>query len=112
MCELPVWIACWREGHRLQSGAANFVDGHGADAVGQSAAERRLARRILSQPRGDNVAHDAFVDGVGIDAGALDRLAHDDGAQLRRGEIRKRALKFSNGSAYRRYDYHIFYEVP
>ena len=89
MWELPVWIACCAQGHRLQSRAANLVDSHGADFVRQAAAQGRLARRILSESGGDNVAHDAFVHAVGIDAGALHRLAHDDGAQLRRGEIGK-----------------------
>ena len=36
---------------------------------------------------------------VGIEAGALDRFAHDDGAELRRGEIGEAALKFSDWGA-------------
>ena len=38
-------------------------------------------------PALDDVAHDAFVDGGGIDAGAADRLAHGDGAELGGGEV-------------------------
>src|ERR1035438_2551843 len=34
----------------LQPRAANFVDGHGADAVRQPASERSLTRRVLAQP--------------------------------------------------------------
>ena len=53
----------------------------------EPAVERRLARRVLPLAGGDDVAHDAFVDGGGIDAGAAHRLAHGDGAELGRGEI-------------------------
>ena len=56
-----------------------------------------LSRGILTESGGDDVAHDALVDLCGIDAGALHRLAHGDGAELRRAEIGEAALKFSDG---------------
>ena len=46
-------------------------------------AERRLTRRVLAEPGGDDVAHQALVDGGGLDAGAGDGLAHDQRAELR-----------------------------
>ena len=108
--EFPVWIACWAERNRLQARAAHFVDGHRADAVRQPAFKCSLARRILSQPGGHHIAHDAFVHAVGIDAGAFDRFPHHDRAQLRRAEIGERALKFSDRRPDRRHNHHVFHK--
>ena len=58
-----------------------------------------LSRRILPEPRRDDVAHDALVDLRSIDARALHSFAHNDGAKLRRGEIGEAALKFSHRRA-------------
>ena len=74
------------EGHGFEAGAADFVDGHGGDAMIEAAAERRLARGILAQAGLDDVAHDDFVDSLGVDAGAANGFGDDFGAQFRRGE--------------------------
>ena len=58
-----------------------------------------LTRRILTESRGDDVAHDALVDERRIDARALDSLANDERAELRRSEIGEASLKFSYRSA-------------
>ena len=71
------------EHHRLQSRPADFVDGERGDVIGQAAAQRRLARRILSEAGRDDVAHDAFVDDRGVDAGPAHRLGDDERAKLR-----------------------------
>ena len=76
-----------RQHHGLQPGAADLVDRHRGDVFGEAAVERRLARRVLPFAGGDDVAHDALVDDAGIDAGAPDRLADGDRAELRRGEL-------------------------
>ncbi len=106
--ELPVWIACCASATAFSPEPQTLLMVIALTLVRQATAERGLPRRILAQPGRDNVAHDAFVDAVGIDAGALHGFAHDDGAQLRRGEIGKRALKFADRSAHCRYDDNVF----
>jgi hypothetical protein len=74
------------EHHRLEAGPADLVDGERADLVGEAALQRRLPRGCLAEPRGQDVAHDDFVHAAGVDARALDGLAHDHGAELGRAE--------------------------
>ena len=50
-----------RESHGLQSGAADFVDGHRSDARVTAAFERGLASRILAEAGLHHVAEDGFV---------------------------------------------------
>jgi hypothetical protein len=50
----------------------------------------------LSQPRRQNVAHDALVDLIGIQSGTLHRLAHHYGAQLRSAYVGETTLELSN----------------
>ena len=87
------------EHHRLQARAADLVDRQRGDVIGQAAVERGLARRVLAVAGRDDVAHDAFVDGARIDAGAADGLAHDQRAELRRGEVLQRAEKLAGRRA-------------
>ena len=49
----------------LRPGAADLVDGQRGDVIAEAASQRRLPRRRLAEPRRDDVAHDAFVHGVG-----------------------------------------------
>ena len=49
--ELPVWIACWPSATAFSPEPQTLLMVMAATADGQSAAERRLARRILSQVR-------------------------------------------------------------
>ena len=83
----------------FQSGAANLVDCHGTCRGRESAEDSGLSRRILSESGGNDVAHDALVNLIGSDPGALDSFAHHDGAELRSAEIGEAALKFSDGGA-------------
>ena len=71
------------EHHGFQARAAHLVDRQRGDVIGQAAAQRRLARGILSAAGGDDVAHDAFVDDGRIDAGAAHRFGDDERAELR-----------------------------
>ena len=86
-----------RKAHGLQSRAANFVDGHRRNAHVQAAAQARLPRGILPQPRLHHVAHDDFIHRFRLDARAAHGFGDDFRAQLRRGKRRKSALKFSDG---------------
>ena len=53
-----------------------------ARRVGQAGLQRRLARRRLAGARLENIAHDRLVDLLRRDAGALDRGADGDRAEL------------------------------
>ena len=79
-----------RQRHGFEARAAHLIDGHRGDALMQSAAERGLARRILSQPGLEHVAHDDFVDGRRLDARAAHCFGDDFGAELRGGKRRQR----------------------
>ncbi len=74
--------------------------------------QRSLARRILSEPGGNNIAHDALIDRCGVDARAPYGFAHGNCAQLRRGKIRQRALKLTNRRAHARDDHNFFHNKP
>ena len=94
------------KGYCFQSRAANFVDCHGTYFGRQSAEESSLARGILPEARGDDIAHDALVHQFGINVGALDSFA--DGASGNRAIFAnlvtiQEIAKFSkslNGSGY------------
>jgi hypothetical protein len=49
----------------------------------------------LSEARGKNVAHNAFVDLIGVQPTPLHCLAHNDSAELRRTQIGETALESS-----------------
>jgi hypothetical protein len=63
--------------------------------IGESGLERRLARRVLAQARGHDVAHDALVDDCGIDPRAADRFAHYQRPELGRGKALQDSEEFS-----------------
>ena len=93
------------EHHRLQAGAAHLVDRQRGDVLVESAMQRRLPRGVLSLSRGNDIAHDAFVDDRGIDAGAEHRFGHHERAELRRRKVFERAEKFSGGCPDGAHDY-------
>ena len=71
------------EHDRLEARAAHLVDAHGAHGWRQAAAQRRLARDVLPQPRRDDVAHEDFGDLAWVgQRRALHRSAHGGCAQL------------------------------
>jgi hypothetical protein len=72
--------------HGLEAGAAHLVDGEGSHVLGEPGLERGLARRSLALAARDDVAHDALVHRGRVDAGALDGLGDDHGAEGWRGE--------------------------
>jgi hypothetical protein len=61
-----------RKMSRLQSAAADFVDGHPGNAVGQSRADQRLSCRILAGSRSQDLAHDDLGKLPGLDTAACD----------------------------------------
>ena len=56
------------------------------------------SRRLAGAGRHD-VAHDALVNGCGVDPRAADRLAHHERAQLRRLEILEGAEELAGGQS-------------
>src|SRR5260221_422889 len=74
-------------------------------AIGRAAVQRRLTRRMLAEPRRDDVAHDAFVDNRGVDPGAAHRLGDDQRAQRGRGHRFQRTQKLAGWGADRADDY-------
>src|SRR6516162_5051177 len=93
-----------RESDGFQPGATDLVDCHGTYLGGETTEDCGLTRGVLTEPRWEDVAHDALIDLLGIEGGALHGLAHNDCAELRRGEIGETALKFSDRSAASRND--------
>ena len=84
------------EHHRFEPGTAHLIDRHCRDVIWQASAERRLTRGVLTLPGCDDVAHDAFVDDGGFDAGAADGFGDNERAELRRGELFQRAQEFAS----------------
>ena len=101
-----------RQAHRLQSRSANLVDGHGRYAHIEPAAQARLPRRILPEPRLDHIAHDDFVHRFWLDARAAHRFGNDLRAQLRGGKRRQPSLKFSYGRADSAQNYGLIHNGP
>ena len=95
------------ESNGFQSRAAYLVDCHGTYLGRQSSVNRSLPRRVLPKPCADHVAHDALIDLLRIDVGALHGLAHYDRSQLRSCEIRQAPLKLSDWSPAPRNDDNI-----
>ena len=66
-----------------------------------AAADRRLPRRIHAVARLDDVAHHHAVDARGVERGASQRFANDDGAQLGGRRVFQRAVERSDRGANR-----------
>src|SRR6266849_35624 len=95
----------------LQSGAADLVDGHRPHLGRQSAIERRLPRRVLSQTGGDHVAHDALIHLLGIDLCPIHRFAHCNRTELHRAQLRQRSLKLPHRRAHAGDDDNIVFVI-
>ncbi len=86
--------------HRgLQAGAADFVNGGASHAQRQAGAQRGLAGGRLALAGLQHVAHDDFVDLLGLDAGAFDGGLDGDRAQLVRGQAGQVAQHAAHGRA-------------
>ncbi len=96
-----------RQADRFQSRTADFVDGHGADRRRNSRAQCGLTRGVLSQTRAHHVAHDDFIHRRRVHTRAPHRFLHRNRAQLGRGDIGQRALKFSDRRAHAGNNYDI-----
>src|SRR5262249_2181649 len=97
--------ALGREHHRLETRAADLVDGEGAHRVRKPAVKRGLPRGRLAETGAHDVAHDAFLDGLGIDAGPSDGLFNHEGAELWRTEILEAAKELAGGQSHRADDH-------
>jgi hypothetical protein len=84
------------QAYSFEAGAADHVDGQGADAIGEAAAESGLARGVLAKARGENAAHEALVDEGAVDASAIDGGAHSEGSELHGRERRETAEELSD----------------
>ena len=95
----PAAIACCASITALRSRAADLVNGQGGHVIRKASTERRLTGRRLSGSRGDDVAHDAFLDAGGVDSGPADGLSHHQRAQVGRGQILQRSKEFAGRRA-------------
>ena len=71
--------------------------------------DRCLTRWILTQARGDDIAHDALVDLIGIEPRAAQGFTHHQRTQLHSRETRQCTLKFSNRGAHSGDNDYIFH---
>jgi hypothetical protein len=97
--------------HRLQTGAADLVDGRRADAVGEAGLQRGLASRRLPGARLQNLAHDRLVDHCRVDARALDGGTDGDTAKLDGRGGRQPAAELADGRPGGREDVHVTHVV-
>jgi hypothetical protein len=88
-----------RDHRGFHSRAAHLVDRRAARRVRKSRGERSLARRGLTLTRGEDVAHDDFVDFVRRDPRALNRGAYCGSTEVARGQRFERALKAAHRGA-------------
>ena len=88
------------ESYGFQSGTADFVDGHGRNAGITAALQRRLPRRILSQPRLHHVAENGFINLLSFEASAANRFSNSFAAKFGRRKSDKTTLKFSDRCAH------------
>ena len=96
---------------RLEAGAADLVDGHRRDHVGQAGPDRRLARRVLPDAGREHLAHDDFGDLVGRDARALQHLPDDVRAQPGRRHAGEGPAELADRGPRRAYDDDVFHVV-
>ena len=82
----------------VQAGAADHVDGDSRSGDRQAGLDAGLTGHVLAQARLDDAAHVDMVDLLRLDAGAVDGLLDDDGAQLGSRDVGQRAAEFADGS--------------
>ncbi len=66
----------------------------------EAAVQGGLARRVLAGAGLNHLAHDALVHAVRVDAGAAHGFAHDEGAELRCGEVLQRPEQLAGRRAH------------
>ncbi len=96
-----------RQMHRLQTGAAHFVDGQRRRRKRQPGVQRGLARRILPAAGGQHLAEDHFIDLLRRHAALRQQPLHRRRAQFHRRQRRQRAVKTADRRARRRHDHHF-----
>ena len=96
-----------RDGAKARS--ADHVDGDGADLGREATEDRGLARGILSEARGDDVAHDALVDLAGLELRSLDGFADGDCTEACCGDVGERTLKLAHRGSDARDDHDLIH---
>ena len=93
-------------GHRLggqhdglEARSAYRVNSKRRCFFGYTAFHQRLARRVLARTGGKHLAHDDFAHLIGRQAGALQQIANDRGAQLGGGHFGQASAKFTYSGA-------------
>ena len=72
--------------HGLQTRSADLVDGHRGHARVKPAFQPRLSRRILTQPGGEDIAHDDLVHLCRLDSSPAYHLPDHNRAQIDSGK--------------------------
>ena len=81
------------EHHGLEAGTADLVDREAPDGVGHAGGPRDLAGRVLTQACAEDVAEDALLDGIGLNARASHGLGRREGSEFGGAERGKGALE-------------------
>jgi hypothetical protein len=101
-----------RAEHRgLEPRTANLVDRHRGNHVGKARANRRLARGVLPDARGEHLPHDHLGHLIGLHARALQHLANDVRAKVRCRDLGDRAAEFADRGARCANDDDVFHVV-
>src|SRR5699024_6859712 len=88
----------------LQPAAAQHVDALGADFHRDACGDADLTADVLAEACGDDVAHEHFVDVFRVDAGLLDGLFEDRGAQIDQLDVGETAHEAADGASLGGYD--------
>ena len=91
-----------RHGHRRGAGDADAVHGDRRHFDGDTGLQLGLASGVLPQAGLDDVAEDDFFELLALDSGAVERLFHDQGAQVDRRGLGEAAHEAALRGAYRR----------
>ena len=93
--------------HGPHAGGAVLVDGDSAALDGQADPHGNLTGRQGALHVGVALAHDDLVDGVDVDAGALDRFLAGGDGQLPGGHVLEHALELADGGTAGAYDNNV-----
>ncbi len=94
---------------RLEAGAADAVDGVGGHLDGQAGLDGGVARDVAVLHDLADAAEDDLVDLLALDAGALDGLPDDGGAEVGGRGVGEAALEPADGGAHAADDDNVFH---
>ncbi|MNE41221.1 hypothetical protein D3C80_1352810 [compost metagenome] len=90
---------------RLETGAADLVQGQGRGGVWQPCLDRCLACRVLPSAGSEHLAEYHFINLSSIDTRLLQQAANHCGTQFGRGNCRQSTLETANGGTSSGNDY-------